>query len=343
MWLILTSLLVCRTFTVGVAFANSTDHDLAEDCHDTSESTFMLLQMGLEAQREEQEHVQPPGGAQVGGQQSHPLTQSVRLSELKPLYWVHVPKCGTGIANTILQHDGICPGGGLSLPEGDLTGLSFMPLWKKMGEECGVVPDFYKTATHHAVSELSSTDIRKGHGVIMLRQPEQRLISAYHYLDSFQFWPFPWPPKSVEEYARQQNGCAVKILTAPPSSRPPCFGIEPPSTDDVETAKQMLHTDMAFVGITDEWNLSICLFHAMFGGVCDEREFQNTRPGDGGKSQTLYNVSSELGGFRDAFDGPLYEEATRIFRKNLDLYGVTDANCPSLCSFGGGSSLEENR
>ena len=36
---------------------------------------------------------------------------------------------------------------------------------------------------------------------------------------------------------------------------------------------------MAFVGLTDYWTESICLFHAMFGGNITAHEFTNTRPG----------------------------------------------------------------
>ena len=35
--------------------------------------------------------------------------------------------------------------------------------------------------------------------------------------------------------------------------------------------------DVAFVGLTEEWNDSICLFHAMFGGRMNPHSFQNVR------------------------------------------------------------------
>ena len=37
--------------------------------------------------------------------------------------------------------------------------------------------------------------------------------------------------------------------------------------------------DFAFVGLTEEWDLSVCLFHRMFGGECHVREFLDVRPG----------------------------------------------------------------
>ena len=35
---------------------------------------------------------------------------------------------------------------------------------------------------------------------------------------------------------------------------------------------------LGFVGLTDQWDLSVCLWHAKFGGECLPAEFKNVRP-----------------------------------------------------------------
>mmetsp|Transcript_73460 Transcript_73460/g.162502 ORF Transcript_73460/g.162502 Transcript_73460/m.162502 type:complete len:185 (-) Transcript_73460:111-665(-) len=180
----------------------------------------------------------------------------------------------------------------------------------------------------------------------MLRQPEQRILSAYHRhvgpgeLSLPHSWPEKEPPTNINEYLEQQKGCAVKLLTRQISNSSdtthPCMSRVSPTVEDVTRAKQQLHVEMAFVGITEEYDLSVCLFHAMFGGKCHDEEFQNLRPGAFSLTHNDFGASlydtGELEGWHDEFDGPLYEEAKLIFQKNLDEYGVTYENCPSLCS-----------
>ena len=45
-----------------------------------------------------------------------------------------------------------------------------------------------------------------------------------------------------------------------------------------EATRRVLH-DFAFVGLTDRWNASVCLFHAKYGGEVYAAEFANSRPG----------------------------------------------------------------
>lgn len=267
-------------------------------------------------------------------------SSNARLSSLKPLYWVHVPKCGTSFAEVILRHPDICPvavqkGIGLPVIHGPRL-FGDAQLWLKMPSllcVTSVSPVFILTAVHGGIHALNTDfDDLKGHGVIMLRQPEQRIISGYNTRPNG--FPHSWPKKlkgtshmpSLKEYAEQQAGCAVKILTSSDTS--PCFTVEPPSANDMEKAVVALHDNMAFVGITEEWDLSICLFHAMFGGKCHDSEFGNFHPGTNQSNQ--YDITP-LGGFHDAFDGRLYDEAQRIFNRNLDRYGVSHSTCPSLC------------
>jgi len=191
-------------------------------------------------------------------------------------------------------------------------------------------------------------------GLIVLRQPEQRILSGYWQKSSF------CPPQahhrcpglhsyghggsgvgadgnfhviSELEYAKAVQGCAVRMLTRPGQScgRPPL-----PSNAEVTEAITRLRRRFAFVGLLEEWELSICLLHVRFGlGLCEAVEMSNTRPGPmASRSNTThrhsgYNVSV-LRGFTDPYDGPLYQEAQVIFRAQLDEYNVTKELCQEL-------------
>merc|ERR1719401_892886 len=116
----------------------------------------------------------------------------------------------------------------------------------------------------------------------MMRQPEQRIISGFTY--GLLGWPQSYGATrtaSVLDYAEVTQGCTVRMLTHTSKVDGYCGDISPPLTqDDVELAKSRLQK-FAFVGLTEEWDLSICLFRAMFGGLCYGADFDNIRPGRG--------------------------------------------------------------
>eukprot|EP00439_Symbiodinium_sp_Y106_P062983 s1437_g9.t1 len=94
-----------------------------------------------------------------------------------------------------------------------------------------------------------------------------------------------------------------------------------------EEAIRRVRHGFAFVGITEEWDLSICLFHAMFGSQCRATDFQDTRSAYPGKSANDLYDTAALEGFRDEIDGMVYDEAVRIFRNNLIRFNVSMDSC----------------
>jgi hypothetical protein len=75
---------------------------------------------------------------------------------------------------------------------------------------------------------------------------------------------------------------------------------------------------MAFVGLLEEWEKTICLFHASFGGPLFAAELMNVRPtavGNGGRA-SQYN-ESELGDVLDAADQAVYAAAKRRFERDV--------------------------
>lgn len=141
----------------------------------------------------------------------------------------------------------------------------------------------------------------------------------------------------MTEYAHAVSGCAVKMLTragknclfSHDTTTPVCGSLDPATADEALVAIHRLRTGYVFVGLTDEWDMSICLLHKMLGGKCtaaefvnSRSEFVNSRPDSG----ALYDTS-DLNGFTDLYDSLLYEEATRIFNENKERYGVTNSTC----------------
>jgi len=221
--------------------------------------------------------------------------------------------------------------------------------WGDRGEVCaGGLSDSYfpgnfqgKTTDHYGIGGFLGPYYQpnRGHFVTMLRQPEQRLISHYYYFGPvalFGFgghalersWPYATTSPSLREYAEFSAGCGVRQMIM--ADEPwPCVTLPLPTSKEVGVAIDMLQDGFAFVGITEQWALSVCLFRTMFGGQCVTSDFANTRPGDN-SSSSAYDTS-ELYGWVDPIDGPLYAEALLMFESTRSVYGVDSRSCSSMC------------
>jgi len=264
-----------------------------------------------------------------------PYNQGAGRQQYAPLFWVHVPKTGTTVINTLLHLPGICPA---------LPADVFADTEDELGALLGEYHYFEVCAGleyhfgHAAIGSLYATSV-KGHGVIFLRQPEQRLISAYY--DRQHSWPLGLPlATSVRQFAEVEAGCVVRMLTQDGAGTVdlaaggfrggPCggpYGPSNPSSADIALAKRRLIEGFVFVGLTEEWDLAICLMHAMFGGACHAAEFSNMHPGANSSGTGELYDTAELGGFRDVVDGVLYEDAQAIFAAETKQYGVSSSSC----------------
>jgi len=269
------------------------------------------------------------------------FTASQRLEALKPIVWLHIPRCGTSFANVLIHHENICKiPENETLPEGDFPLADFFRKWGKRRTCPGgfSLPEVYPNPPGH-LSVGPNYDKIKGHGVVVLRQPEQRVLSAFY---NDHMGVFVDHKLTAREYAEIQQGCMVKMFTRENhmnsgldensfGKEGPCLAIDtpsPPTDEEIAIASYRLRTGFPFVGLADKFDLTVCLFHAMFGGSCPKFMFNDVRTP--GKQRQLYDTS-ELEGFVDYADNALYQNAERIFNSNLQQFGVSESNCPSIC------------
>lgn len=258
-----------------------------------------------------------------------------RLIENVPvrIAWHHVPKCGTSFGNTLVHW------ANQSLPEhvdigDDERGLMEAYPPKAWFWDDG--PIFWMKddnfGNHFAVDD-ATFESYQGRFVGLFRNPALRAESAYDWFTMDEI--INGSRVTKEEYARRIRGSQTTQLAGQQFGlsclwmKYGCRAVIP----DVDKAVDRL-SGFAFVGLTDLYDLSVCLFHAMHGGRCLPVEFTNTRPGP--RDQALLPGSfTAWGGMVDGYDWRLYSEATRIFFERLQQYGVNEAKCLALCPEGG--------
>ena len=273
------------------------------------------------------------------------LTRNLaRQSDHRPLRWLHFPKCGATFAVSILsytcsEHLPAWHIAGMALRGGQIDvrmARALRARHRYHGSRCSgrlLLP-------FHGHSPVPSMR-RAGYGpelVAMFRKPAQRLISAF--LDNYHAWGLP--PKvrlslkgrapTIAAFARFPGiaGCMAKMLAGHQCAAQ----VE---LRDGKVLRQALATlrspRVAFVGLVEEWEASVCLFHKMLPG--------NTRPLAAEFRQLGHSVNSRralrwlppssapgqynesvLEGFIDEADEAVYAEARRIFRRNVARFGA---------------------
>jgi hypothetical protein len=273
--------------------------------------------------------------------------QASRLANTTPLVFVHVPKTGgtTFLLNLMLDKrichfaepreaghfikrwDKIC--GKMHRNGGNQSLATFkIKSSHAIRKHCpGVAADHIMPALHEGVGSIFEET--KGRLMTIMRDPSQRLLSGYH------FHTHGWPssrevPKSAEQYAKGMSGCNVRMLTRDGFS---CSEQTKPAAEEVKLAQQRLREGFSFIGLTEEWDLTVCLFHAKFGGQCTVHEFANRRPtiwrpGQKDANGTKWAIA-ELNGYQDPWDEALYATAKGLFQADLSRYGVSRATCTS--------------
>ena len=191
-----------------------------------------------------------------------------------------------------------------------------------------------------------------GHLVGLFREPFSRAKSAYLF-----FCKQLLSERCVlsfEEYSRRLVGSVTKMLSGQAHGLE-CNSLkdstkhgEPGSSNrtreiaymrcrhdvrpDLPTALRRIDA-FAFVGLTDDYDRSICLFHAMFPSPCLAVEFKNVHPSKYRETDmrgTSANLSLSAYA-HDPYDSELWLAACERYKADLHRYEVTAEKCEQLC------------
>ena len=182
----------------------------------------------------------------------------------------------------------------------------------------------------------------------MFRDPDQRILSGYH--DKLPFAgptnnadyikvvvdgvcdlealarAESLPKRPIHEFAESwKGGMTYQLLAAADAQSNDPNRRKMTREDALEAARRV--ESFAFVGITEQWDLSMCLFHKTFGGTCRASDFADSRPTFSGKSANTDYDTSELMGWHDDIDEVVYAAALEVFHKNLILLNVSHDTC----------------
>eukprot|EP00043_Microstomoeca_roanoka_P011596 m.109312 g.109312 ORF g.109312 m.109312 type:complete len:364 (-) comp15242_c0_seq4:3417-4508(-) len=255
---------------------------------------------------------------------------------LNYIRWLHAPKTGTSFGTCLIHY--ACPKlpGSIYPHKVSITEMRANNSGANPSEYMRYFLDTYKTKEYcpgdvvlrkmWGHKTLEPSEIQKGGIVGMFRDPRIRDYSEYlvhGHIGSNRH------PRDLGQYVEMYRGCQTKFLLSKPCNRPkdPQYWFFNATREDLEQAISVLRSDkIAFVGLTEYWRESICLFHAMFGGNITEHEFTNSRPGVQGKASTqemeehpgLKLIAAE----EDPADWEIYKVAKEIFVRRLVEYGI---------------------
>ena len=170
--------------------------------------------------------------------------------------------------------------------------------------------------------------------VAMFRRPAQRLISAFldkRHTGGTNAADRRSMPRNLTGFARHPGvaGCMTKMLTGRECGAPVHVG-------DAAVARAVAlvrSPAFRFVGLVEEWDRSICLFHRMMGTAPMAAEFRalghsaNSHSGQRAcrgrrgeciavQANNMYDETA-LGGFADPADDAVYAAAVEVFQRNL--------------------------
>ena len=164
----------------------------------------------------------------------------------------------------------------------------------------------------------------------MFRDPAMRVQSEYAYqsLRSPTNFSQHW---DILEYAQHVAGTVTKSLAGQEDDNH-CRSLrvnkcQTHLVPDVHKAVERLPS-FRFVGLTDSWAESICLFHLQLGGACLPVEQVNNRAGT--QEQDQNTTLLELLRVADPFDTLLFKAAVHRFWTSAAAVGLTCERCRAI-------------
>jgi len=277
--------------------------------------------------------------------------QDITLPSILPPYWLHVPKTGSSFATSIAHL--VC---GDRIPQ-DVIVKEPVQFHHQWGGSCPKDKFLYFESGHGPLSETGSKMLKNV--VVMVRDPTQRILSGYYARPEEPLHDCPRLRQKYHckshgrcdgdikragklitnpdvippvEYAECVQNCATNMLTGSP-----CASTDPP---DVYLAVANLKK-MGFVGLTGEWELSVCLWHAKFGGDPLKVELHNTRPGV--VSHSAYDAKGLLGDWQPTNELVVYQAARERFYAELQHHNLTAETCGEWLVRAGATPISKSR
>mmetsp|Transcript_107100 Transcript_107100/g.190298 ORF Transcript_107100/g.190298 Transcript_107100/m.190298 type:complete len:358 (-) Transcript_107100:54-1127(-) len=244
----------------------------------------------------------------------------------KQIRWLHVPKTGTTFGNTVWHYG--CP----SLPD-DVSLSNYSSNYeRKMNKDypisdCSLLLD-HSPGTHKPIGDEEWKDDTF---VTLLRKPASRICSAYNYgkqcivdcnpendkscfqvrmLDNAWYWllrrgetcTFMHASADLLEYGSQidTTSCTAKMVLGQSCNAP-----ETLSDEQIQLALNRIQK-FAFVGLQEEWKLSVCLFHRIFGGPSADQATKLIAL----ETESLRETDSRASGNANCSDQRLLDELT---------------------------------
>eukprot|EP00929_Paragymnodinium_shiwhaense_P116681 TRINITY_DN8647_c0_g1_i1.p1 TRINITY_DN8647_c0_g1~~TRINITY_DN8647_c0_g1_i1.p1 ORF type:complete len:530 (+),score=104.12 TRINITY_DN8647_c0_g1_i1:423-2012(+) len=308
------------------------------------------------------------------------LVGESRPQALTNLQWLHIPKAGTSFIASLWSYacdhgpDAIDLAVDVTFaPTGceRCYDFSLMDRYPRAAYcQAGSLSEHFQTQHRPTNSELLDEENVVG----FFRRPSQRLISAFHdglHANGFSTDTERELFKACHEagpscFVRFPGiaGCMTRMLTGQRCAR----DVRKEGSETVTTAepqfslsqllpssvREALHwnTDPAvadaianiqklrFVGLTEDWDESICLFHLMFGGRLRAEEFKDIHT-TRNSNASLYD-EAVLDGFVDEQDEAVYDAAKARFEELRRQYiGEAASLCEAALGNGGTSRLRD--
>ena len=201
------------------------------------------------------------------------------------------------------------------------------------------LPGFAPPEGFHVPLQWSAKQPHAGTGsvVAIFRDPLQRLLSARAYMQRHRgCCGLDWGLSRVQgeraraaptalEFARLpgMRGCMAKMLLGHRC----CDVVGKTIAPRLPRAVRFVEERMAFVGLVEEWERTVCLWHVRFGGPVFAAELLDSRPTSSCHAgHTRYN-DSLLDGMRDEADAAVYAAAKRRFDRELHAHRAAVDAC----------------
>eukprot|EP00427_Karlodinium_veneficum_P009476 CAMPEP_0169077238 /NCGR_PEP_ID=MMETSP1015-20121227/8771_1 /TAXON_ID=342587 /ORGANISM="Karlodinium micrum, Strain CCMP2283" /LENGTH=410 /DNA_ID=CAMNT_0009136747 /DNA_START=33 /DNA_END=1265 /DNA_ORIENTATION=+ len=243
------------------------------------------------------------------------LTRTVPLENLQ---WLHIPKSGTSFIATLWNFG--CGQGDVQL-DYDVDAIA--------GPNCSTCYDFalmdrypkeiycrkgvFSDAFETQHQPVTLTQIAQGLNVVgFFRLPRHRIASAFNegmHASGFSHDMYKQMTSecrgNVTCFANFPGiaGCATRMLTGQKCANESSVIWPERITQAIETVHSM-----AFVGLTEQWNESICLFHLMFGSRLHPAELKDYHPTHVAE-ESITKEHLELSAYVDEADEAVYAAA----------------------------------